>query len=401
MQQKKPSLRLLHTSDWHIGQNFYGYDRLLQQKSVLCEIVGIAARSDVDAILISGDVFHTAQPSAAAQKVLADTLIALRHECPDARIIITAGNHDSASRHEAYSALWQELGVTAIGIVDRTDTDEGLDRLIVAIAGKGYVAAVPYIYTRNVSEDFYTRLSERLALRNPDRRPAVLMAHTAVHGCRYSGHADATEKTVGGIESVALSSLGAGYSYIALGHIHVPHTLSEGSRPSTTARYCGSPMAMSFDEDFSHSVSIVDISDEGVEIEEILISDPCPPVNVPASGALPWEEALLALGKLPEDLDAYIRLNVETDGFLPFDANEQIEAALSGKKCRFCILNTRRKSSSEPTEMTEFTVSEFRNLAPAGLAERFCADTGIEFDEDMRSLFAAAAREALKETPEA
>lgn len=158
---------------------------------------------------------------------------------------------------------------------------------------------------------------------------------------------------------------------------------------------------MSFDEDFSHSVSIVDISDEGVEIEEILISDPCPPVNVPASGALPWEEALLALGKLPEDLDAYIRLNVETDGFLPFDANEQIQAALSGKKCRFCILNTRRKSSSEPTEMTEFTVSEFRNLAPAGLAERFCADTGIEFDEDMRSLFAAAAREALKETPEA
>ncbi len=386
-------MKILHTSDWHIGLNFYGYDRLPEQENALSQIADIARNNDVDAIIVSGDVFHNPTPGAAAQRVLADALLNLRHKCPEAAIVITAGNHDSASRHEVYSAPWRELGINVIGTLpclSSADTDDSaLDRLITEVKGRGFIAAVPYVHERNMPDDLYTRLLQRVESRNPDGLPVVLSAHTTVSGCRFSGHEGASEKTVGGIDSVALSAFGSGFDYLALGHIHVPHTLR---KHTPGARYCGTPLAVSFDEDFSHSVSIVTLTPgENPLVEEVAVNDLCPPVSVPADGFTDWDEGLRMLKDFPSDLPCYLRLNVEIDDFLPAEANAAIASALEGKACRFCRINARRKAASTTGESSRsYTLAEFQALSPLELAERYTSDAGIDFPDDLRTLFSEA-----------
>src|SRR6478752_3524865 len=106
-------MKFLHTSDWHVGKTLKGRDRLDEQRAVLGEIVDVARREQVDAVLIAGDLYDVAVPSADAQRLVVRTLLDLR--ATGAEVIAIAGNHDHPRTFDAYRPLMAEAGITTLG----------------------------------------------------------------------------------------------------------------------------------------------------------------------------------------------------------------------------------------------------------------------------------------------
>ena len=381
-------MKILHTSDWHLGHTLYGYDRSEEQNEMLRQIEELVGEERPDALVVSGDIFHTGQPSAAVQTLFTDAVMRMHEASPDTEIVITAGNHDSASRHEITRILWRTQHVHMIGTVDK----EQLVSQVVDIHGKGYVVAIPYLNERSIPEGFWQSLSDVIG--NTAGLPLVLSAHLTVSGSDFSGHEDARDLTVGGIDAIDLDTLGTGFDYVALGHIHRPQTLrgSDGR-----VRYCGTPVPVSFDECFPHTVSVVEIAAHGAKpvIREIEVSNPRPLVSLPTEGFASWEKVQALAKAFPKDNPAYIRLRVEVEDILPPDAQAMARSLFAEGKARFCYLQTQRKARPSAAPET-LSVSEFRAMDPLDVARLFAGDTGMTFDDKLEGLFreaAAAARE--------
>ena len=233
------------------------------------------------------------------------------------------------------------------------------DEHIIEVPGKGFIVAIPYANERNIPEGFFQQLLDRVSERNAEGLPVVMTAHTTVKGCDFTEHDHATEYTVGGIDSLELEDMGEGYDYLALGHIHHEQFVHSGKH---NVRYCGTPLPVSFDENFSHSVSMVEVGKHGdtPKIEKIEIQNPHPLVTLPTDGLASWEEAKELLGKAA--------------------------SLMKGKQCRFCYINAKRKAASQ-SETKILTVQEFQEEEPIEIAKRYAEYAGISFDEDMTAMF--------------
>ena len=399
-------MKILHTSDWHLGHTLYNYDRTEEQQAMLEQMVSIVEEQKPDVFLLCGDVYHTPQPSAAVQTMLSDGLVRIHEANPQMTIVMTAGNHDSGTKHEIFQTPWKALKVYAIGQLEKAASKreqnharmesaeheqarlkgkEDQDEHIIEVPGKGWIVAVPYANERNIPEGFFQQLLDRVAEKNAEDLPVVMTAHTTVKGCDFTGHDHATEYTVGGIDSLELEEMGEGYDYLALGHIHHGQFVHSGKH---NVRYSGTPLPVSFDENFTHSVSIVEIGRHGEKpaVKEIEIQNPHPLVTLPTDGLATWEEAKELLSKFPDDIPAYIRLNVEIEDFLPVGANDEAASLTNGKQCRFCCINAKRKTVSQ-NDVKVLTVQEFQSEKPIEIARRYAEYEGISFDEEMQAMF--------------
>ena len=374
-------MKILHTSDWHLGHTLYNYDRTEEQMAMLLQMVNIVKEEQPDVFLLCGDVYHTSQPSAAVQTMFTNALVQIRDANPGMTIVITAGNHDSGSKHDIFRTPWKALKVYTVGCIDASQKEE----LVVEVPGKGYVIAVPYVNERNMPKGLFQELIDIVGEKNAYNLPVVMMAHTTVRGCDFAGHDNASEYTVGGIDSYDLDEMGSGYDYLALGHIHHGQFIHSGKH---NVRYCGSPIPVSFDEMYKHSVSIVEVAKHGEKptIKEIEINPHRPLVTLPIEGVATWEDAKDLLKNYPNDIDAYIRLNVEVDDFLPVEVNAEAQMICEEKKCKFCVINSRRLNKNR-TEARIMSVQEFKAEDPIGIAQRYAQDMEKVFDDDMRKLF--------------
>ena len=374
-------MKILHTSDWHLGHTLYNYDRTEEQMAMLLQMVNIVREQKPDVFLLCGDVYHTPQPSAAVQTMFTNALVEIHDANPDMTIIITAGNHDSGTKHDIFRTPWKALKVYTVGSVDANQKED----LIIEVPGKGYVIAVPYANERNMQKGLFQELLDIANEKNVDNLPGVMMAHTTIRGCDFSGHENGTEYAVGGIDSYDLDEMGTGYDYLALGHIHHGQFIHSGKH---NVRYCGTPIPVSFDENYKHSVSIVEITKHGEKptVVEIDIDPHRPLVTLPTEGVATWEDAKELLENYPNDIEAYIRLNVEVDVFLPVEAHAEALMICEDKKCRFCVINSQRLKKNRK-EAKVMSVQEFKTEEPIGIAERYAEDLGIEFDNDLKELF--------------
>lgn len=382
-------MKILHTSDWHLGHTLYNYDRTEEQVDMLCQIKEVVRDQKPDVFLLCGDVYHTSQPSATVQTMFTEALIEIRDANPGMTIVVTAGNHDSGTKHEIFRTPWRALKVHTVGNL----TKDAMDEHIIEIPGKGFVIAVPYCNERNIPEGFFQSLLDAVEERNTGNLPVVMTAHTTVRGCDFTGHdsvlrcgsEQTDEYVVGGIDSLDIEQLGDGYDYLALGHIHHAQFVHTGKH---NARYSGTPIAISFDENYSHSVSIVEIDRHGdtPRVETIEIENPRPLVTLPTEGLATWEEAKRLIAEFPNDIPAYIRLNVEIEDFLPLEAHAEANTLTEGKQCRFCHINAKRRLVKQ-TEANVLTVQEFQSERPIDIAKRYAEDMGITFDEEMTTLF--------------
>ena len=377
-------MKFIHTSDWHLGHVLYGMDRNEEQQDMLEQMVAIVETHRPDAFLLSGDVFHTAQPSSSVQTMFTDALVKIHDANPEMQIVITAGNHDSAVRHEIFRTPWKSFNIHMIGSFGPDD----LQSHIIEIPGKGFIIAIPYTHVRNMPDGCRQALLDMVEERNVDGLPVILMDHTTVSGCDCKGHDQITDYTVGGIDGIALEELGSGYDYAALGHIHNPQYIkgSEGR-----VRYSGTPLPVTFDEVFGHSVSMVEIASHGDApvTTEIAIDNMHPLVSVPADGFATWDQAKELLKSFRADKVSYIKLNIEVEDFLPSDAEMTVQSICEGLGHWFCYNNVRRRCVAADGARV-LTVQELKEQSPMDFAEMYLNDCGVVFDGEMREMLKQA-----------
>ncbi|MGV9298735.1 exonuclease SbcCD subunit D [Amycolatopsis sp. NPDC003676] len=256
-------MRVLHTSDWHIGRTFHGADLLTEQEAALTHIAELVDRESVDVVVVAGDIYDRAVPSAEAVRVATAAMTRIRRA--GAELVITPGNHDSAARLGAFAEF------AAAGGLHVRATVEGIAEPVVLHDEHGAVAfyGIPYLepepsrHALGVPEarghtgvlgEAMRRVRDDLAGRPGTR--SVVLAHAFVTG----GEASESERTiaVGGVEQVP-GSVFDGVDYVALGHLHGPQTLAEH------LRYSGSPLAYSFSEARQRkSVWFVDLDANGL-----------------------------------------------------------------------------------------------------------------------------------------
>lgn len=254
-------IRLLHTSDWHLGRQLHGVSLLQDQAHVLDQIVGIAEREAVDAVLIAGDVYDRAIPPADAVELLGKTLDRLCRELGKT-VLLIAGNHDSGERLGFGAGLMGAAGLHIVGPLGGDVEPVLLETGSGALELFGLPYAGPLRVREVLAEEVASHgqamaaLLRRVEQRRNKARPAVVVAHCFVAG----GEESDSERplSVGGADQVP-ASLFAAYSYAALGHLHRPQ-----SREHEHIRYSGSLLKYSFSE-ASHrkSVTLVDIDAAG------------------------------------------------------------------------------------------------------------------------------------------
>ena len=311
------TIRILHTSDWHLGHSLHGVPRGYEHASFLSWLLGVLVDENIDAILISGDVFDAANPSPDALRAWYRFLRDARKRKPNLDVIAIAGNHDSAARLEAPRALLEELNIDVVGGVAR-NADGGLDhsRLVLPLRDSdGSVAAwclaVPFLRpgdlgrTTEAFDSFvesvrclYAELVDVALSREKEPKAIVAMGHCYMRSATFS---ELSERSLfrGSEQALPADIFGENVSYVALGHLHLGQVVAGDSR----IRYPGSPIPLSMDEkDYCHHVCVVTLDGRDlVGVKELRIPRSVQMLRIPEDGALPWSDVRQLLIRLDDE----------------------------------------------------------------------------------------------------
>ncbi|MCZ2838570.1 exonuclease SbcCD subunit D [Modestobacter sp. VKM Ac-2985] len=312
-------MRLLHTSDWHLGRSLHGTDLLLEQEQVLGGLADVVRAESVDVVLIAGDVYDRAVPSADATGVLDRVLMRLRGA--GAQVVLTPGNHDSARRLGFGAGLLAQSGVHVRAVTPALDEPV----LLADEHGDVAVYGLPYLEPEVARHELglpdargheavlgaaMDRVRADLFLRPGTR--SVVLAHAFVGG----GLPSESERDicVGGVDLVS-AAVFDGVDYVALGHLHRPQSLSD------RIRYSGSPLAYSFGEAGQQKQAwLVDLDARGLaEVRPVLL--PAPRQLTVLRGEL---AALLADPELEPVTGHFVSAQL-TDAARPSDPMRQLQ----------------------------------------------------------------------------
>lgn len=393
-------MKLLHTSDWHLGQTLHQHEREAEHARFLAWLLDTLQAEQIDALLVAGDVFDNTNPSAASQAMLYRFLAQARQRVPHLNIVITAGNHDSPGRLQAPSPLLAEFGAHVVGTVGSAgDGSPDLTRLVVPLRNRAgdvtaWCMAVPFLRPADVprvevadsgtdskADDAYAAGTHALyaqvfahaaSLRQPGQ--AVLaMGHCHLTGGQVSEDSE-RRIVVGGAEALSASLFDTGIAYVALGHLHLAQTVGGDA----TRRYCGSPLPMSFSEiHYPHQVVVVELAGEAVaSVRSVPVPRTVDLLRVPPRPA-PLPEVLAALGVLPDvppdaqpdDLWPYLQVRVQLTQPEP-GLRAQIEAALAGKAVRLVRIETSLAASAAAQAAPPVSLDELGALSPTAFFER-------------------------------
>lgn len=354
-------MKIICTSDWHLGNLFHGNDRLPEHRHFLSWLLARIKEQHPDALLIAGDIFDNGNPSAAAQSAYYELLADATETCPDMNVVIIAGNHDSASRLEAPRALLTRHKVEIRGNIHRSwvaNEDGGnwvinYDDLMIPINGgdgsQAIVLTVPYlrsdvVQNANYSEGVNTILRELTAKAREKYRdsPLIMIAHMYAKGADIA-KSDASEKIViGGQEEVNMQGWDEHPDYFACGHIHKRQHIWN----TDWAHYSGSVLPMSFAEkDYHHGVDMVTIENGTKPQIEFLEYEPQHKLMF-----LPEAEEELTSKKLEKRINAELQNKTEDkldDNFVYLvlkvtlekvnnDAIKELEALIGTKNAVLC-----------------------------------------------------------------
>jgi exonuclease SbcD len=262
-------MRILHTSDWHVGKVLKGQSRMEEHAAVLAELVDIARAESPDLVLVAGDLFDTAAPAPAATRLVTGALTALRGT--GAEVVAIAGNHDNGAALDALRPWAEAAGIALRGTV-RTAADHLLTGLT-AGGERWRLVALPFLsqrYAVRATEMFQLSAAEatqtyadhlaRMIAALTDGFDAgdtvnLITTHLTVVGARTGGG----ERDAHTIQAYAVPAtiFPASAHYVALGHLHRAQQVP-GACP---VRYCGSPLAIDFGEgDNTPGVTVVDVT---------------------------------------------------------------------------------------------------------------------------------------------
>lgn len=314
-------MRLLHTSDWHLGRSFHRVGMLAHQEAWVDHLLEVVEAEQVDLVIVAGDVYDRALPPVDAVRLADEALVRLA--ASRARVVLTSGNHDSAQRLGFSSRL-----IDAAGVHLRTDPWRVREPVVlpdrfgdVAVYGLPYLDPVLWARAWDLSEASHTAVlgaalaqvrADLAARRARDPRTrSVVVGHAFVTG--GEGSDSERDISVGGVSHVPLA-LFDDLDYVALGHLHGRHTLSP------TVRYSGSPLAYSFSEaDHRKGSWLVELGPEGLA-SATFVDAPVPRRLARLRGTL---EGLLADPRLAAHEDAWVHATL-TDDVRPAQAMDRL-----------------------------------------------------------------------------
>lgn len=261
-------VKVLHTSDWHVGKTIRGNSRADEHRAVLGEIVSLADREAVDVVVVAGDLFETATPTPEAEEIVYRALLGLAST--GAAVLVIAGNHDNAHRLRAVAPLLALGRVQLLTEASRPD-----DGGVVRVAGRNgeeiAAALLPFVSQRGIVRvdhlmdgaafehaqryaERLGRLIQALTVPLPDDVPSLLVAHAFVDGGARGG--GERQAHIAEEYAVVPQSFPPTVGYVALGHLHRAQKL-----PGATAiHYCGSPLQLDFGEtQDGKQVNLVDL----------------------------------------------------------------------------------------------------------------------------------------------
>lgn len=385
-------MRVLHTSDWHLGRSLYGRGRHHECAAFLDWTVATLKSRAIDVLIIAGDIFDTGTPPNWAQELYFDFLWKAS-KGPCQHVVITAGNHDSPSFLNAPRSILKQLSVHVVGSKSPRAEDEVIILSDKNAGGKpGLICcAVPYLRDRDLRlledgedldaagdkyirgiQDHYreaARRAQEINAQLPHNIPVIATGHLFVAGGSSVSGDGVRELTVGTLSHIPAAAFPGAFDYLALGHLHSPqefHVTPEPMCPipdpqtpthkRLCIRYSGSPLHMSFGElDRNKSMSLITFKAGGIEADGSPVAPYTPTIEeiaVPAfqrlvkmRGNLPELTALLK-AEASQNHSVWVEANYTGEEWLP-NLRESLEATVAGTPVDLlCIKDCRRRDSS-------------------------------------------------------
>ncbi len=349
-------MKILHTSDWHLGSSLYDRKRTDEHAAFLGWLVDRIGELDVDALLVAGDVFDNTSPSNRAQEQYYGFLHDVsRTGCR--HVVVVGGNHDSPSFLDAPKSLLRALSVHVVGEKREDPAEE-----IVALKDRqgrleAVACAVPYLRDRDLrtveagetQEDRSRKLVEGLRahyaavcetaerIRSGADVPLIAMGHLFATGGRTVDGDGVRELYVGSLARIGADSFPAGIDYLALGHLHVPQVVGGSER----LRYSGSPIPMGYSES-TQVKKVVLVEFVGRTARPTEIDVPCFQPLVRVSGGL--DRILERIAELKKaDSDAWLEVEYTGEEFVG-NLQERVTEALEGGRMECRRVRNRRIS---------------------------------------------------------
>lgn len=385
-------MKIIHTADWHLGSVFHRNNRTDEHAHFLNWLLAELRERQPDALIISGDIFDTANPPASAEKLFFDFIGDASEAVDGLQIVITAGNHDSASRLEAPASLLRSRNVYIRGLVPRNgyDADPLFDELLLPLSlrtsseAKVVCFALPFLrpydYPAGMSASegitWYIRNMLKALKKSPFKGlPIIVSAHLYAAGAYICNSEHSERLVVGGQDAVDSSILDCGAAYVALGHIHKAqqvHTPGE-----TEAWYAGSALPMSFSEKgYRHGVQWVEIADDGTaSVSRIDYAPLRSLMSIPAQGAASPSEVMDEISRLPKrrkDDDGaewpYLEIRIQESQPEPSLMNDVAEA-LKDRAVRFCRMVRETPATTAQKDNGPLNVDALRRISPLDMAQ--------------------------------
>ena len=379
-------MKLLHTSDWHVGKTIRGHSRIPEHEAVLTEIVSLADEHSVDLVIVAGDLFETATPTAEAESLVYRTLLRLLDT--SAHVAVISGNHDNARRLHAVAPVFEALGRIHLVTEPTRPDDGGVIRLSMPGGEQVRLAMLPFVSQRGVVRA--KNLMEAAAYENTqaygDRMRLLIETLTAelgsdtvnilaAHAFVYGGQLGGGERAAHFIDDYAISaqSFPVTASYVALGHVHRPQKIP-GAAP---IHYCGSPLQLDFGEEDQH---------KQVNLVEIEPGVPPAVTPVPLSGGRALRTLRGTVAELKELAARGEDGSLTDDAWLRVMVQEPRRAGLADEVRELFGERVVDVRMDDPAPQRKQRVAR-KGRAPTELFDEFLTERNIE-DERVRAMFA-------------
>ena len=383
-------MRLLHTSDWHLGQNFFGFSRQYEHQQFLDWLLTTLKQQSIDVLLIAGDIFDTANPPSSAQQQFYNFLCAAKLSIPHLQVIIIAGNHDSPTRLEVPTPFLAAFDMVVIGQVNRLHDKSlversrniDLEKFVIPLRNaqqqiEAWCLAVPFLRPSDVPkvEDaddaylegiatLYAQVTELARSKKQAHQALIAMGHCHIVGGQISQ--DSERKLVmGGVEMLSSTIFSADTAYVALGHLHLAQAVG-----SEHIRYSGTPLPMSFSEiHYPHQVMMIEINNGKLQtMTPLLVPRSVPLQRIPPEPQ-PIEQVLALLeaqdwpSSTPDYLQPYLQVRVLLDKPEP-SLRSKIEQVLENKGVRLVKIESSYKGRDQNQEPTFLSLEDVQKIQP-------------------------------------
>lgn len=409
------SMKILHTSDWHLGHQLHGYNRDYEHQAFLDWLADTLEQQQIDALLVAGDIFDTANPPASAWRMLYRFMARLAKSMPQLDVVMIGGNHDSPSKLDAPHELLKAFDLHMVGGIHR-DQDGQLDqqRMLVPLTDKSgrqsaWVLAVPFLRSADLRTDDLSEEDDRLikgveilyaemtqaarALKTTDQA-LIGMGHAFMASGKLSEMSE--RRVLGGNQHALPASIFAeDLSYVALGHLHLAQRVAKQEH----IRYSGSPLPLSMSErGYNHQVVVVELDGEQVSaIEPVPVPRAVDMLKIPASPAS-LEQVLEELTALevedaPREQQPFLEVHVLLDKPQAL-LREKVLQALEGKAVRLAKITPHYRQQEQQDSL------QHRRLSEVSPQQVFALSWNKKYDGEPDEVMAAAFESLLTQVEE-